>query len=115
MREDRPDRAVQLAAAVTALRESAHLPPLPGSRTAALPGRRRRASASGRWPRLWAEGLTMTSADAAELALAAPESPPAAATRRLATRRAPARSGRPGPPAADRPLAAPGAGLPAGR
>ena len=33
MREGRPDRAVQLTAAVTALREAAQLPPLPGSRT----------------------------------------------------------------------------------
>ncbi len=56
VREDRPDRAVQLSAAVTALRESAHLPPLPGSRTqryldAAAPLGERLVAA------LWAKGL----------------------------------------------------------
>ncbi len=76
LREDRPDRAVQLAAAVSALRESAHLPPLPGARTqryldAAAPLGERVVAA------LWAGGLVMTSSDAAELALT-PLEPPAA-------------------------------------
>ena len=111
VREDRADRAVQLTAAVTALRESAHLPPLPGSRTqryldAAAPLGQRLVAA------LWAKGLTMTSADAAELAFAAPESPPASGGQAADDQ---AGAGRPGgQPAADRPLAAPGAGLPAG-
>jgi predicted ATPase/DNA-binding CsgD family transcriptional regulator len=113
VREDRADRAVQLTAAVAALRESAHLPPLPGSRTqryldAAAPLGERLVAA------LWAKGLTMTSADAAELAFAAPESPPAS-SRHAAGDQAGAGAGRAGgQPAADRPLAAPGAGRPAG-
>jgi predicted ATPase/DNA-binding CsgD family transcriptional regulator len=112
VREDRPDRAVQLTAAVTALRESAHLPPLPGSRTqryldAAAPLGERLVAA------LWAKGLTMTSAEAAELAFAAPES--ASDKARHAAGDQAGAAGRPaGTPAPDRPLAAPGAGLPAG-
>ena len=103
VREDRPDRAVQLAAAVTSLRESAHLPPLTGSRTqryldsAAALGERVVAA-------LWASGLAMTSADAAELALEPPQ-PPA--------------NGHPpeadaGRPAEHRPLAVSNTELPAG-
>ena len=71
VREDRPDRAVQLAAAVTALREAAHLPPLPGARTqryldaAAALGEPAVAA-------LWARGAALTSSEAAELAV--PES-----------------------------------------
>ncbi len=112
VREDRPDRAVQLTAAVTALRESARLSPLPGSRTqryldAAAPLGERVVAA------LWAKGLAMTSADAAELAFAGPESPSEKASH--AARDQARAAGRPAePPAADRPLAAPGAGLPAG-
>jgi len=76
VREDRPDHAVQLAAAVTTLRESAHLPPLQGSRTqryldAAAPLGERIVAA------LWARGLAMTSSEAAELALEAPPAPSA--------------------------------------
>jgi DNA-binding CsgD family transcriptional regulator len=116
VREQRPDRAVQLTAAVTRLRESAHLPPLPGSRTqryldAAAPLGERLVAA------LWAKGLTMTSADAAELAFAAPEPPPESTSKSTSgqARHAAGDQARTaGPPAPDRPLAAPGAGLPAG-
>ncbi|HUZ26967.1 MAG TPA: LuxR C-terminal-related transcriptional regulator [Streptosporangiaceae bacterium] len=68
VREGRPGRAVQLTAAVTALREAASLPPLPGATTqryldaAADLGEH----AVGR---LWADGLQLTSSAAAKLAL----------------------------------------------
>jgi predicted ATPase/DNA-binding CsgD family transcriptional regulator len=112
VREDRPDRAIQLAAAVTALRESAHLPPLPGSRTqryldaAAALGERVVAA-------LWATGLGMTSADAAELALEPPQ-PPANGHHRD-DEAATADADRAGePPARHRPLAVSNTELPAG-
>jgi predicted ATPase/DNA-binding CsgD family transcriptional regulator len=79
VREGRPDLAVQLAAAVTAVRESAHLPPLPGART------QRYLDAAARLGKpavaqLWARGLSLASDAAAELVLAAsaPAPPPAA-------------------------------------
>jgi predicted ATPase/DNA-binding CsgD family transcriptional regulator len=66
--EGRPGRAVLLAAAVTALREAAHLPPVPGART-----QRYLDAAAGLGrpvvDRLWAEGLELTSRAAVELAL----------------------------------------------
>jgi predicted ATPase/DNA-binding CsgD family transcriptional regulator len=89
VREGRPDRAVQLAAAVTALsagsalparsdreserplREAAHLPPLPPERVQ----RYLDAAAGlgqGEVDRLWAAGLKLTPAAAAELALERP-------------------------------------------
>jgi DNA-binding NarL/FixJ family response regulator len=66
--EGRPGRAVQLAAAVTALREAAHLRPVPGART-----QRYLDAAAGLGEhvvsRLWTEGLDLTSSAAVELAL----------------------------------------------
>jgi predicted ATPase/DNA-binding CsgD family transcriptional regulator len=71
VREGRPERAVLLTAAVTALRESAALPPLPGARTQryldAAAGLGEQAVA-----RLWTEGLALTSGAAARLALDGP-------------------------------------------
>jgi predicted ATPase/DNA-binding CsgD family transcriptional regulator len=66
--EGEPGAGVQLAAAVTALRAEAHLPPLAGART------QRFLDAAARLGehtvgRLWAAGLAMTSADAVRLAL----------------------------------------------
>ena len=77
VREGRPGRAVQLTAAVTALREAASLPPLPGASTqryldaAADLGEHAVA-------RLWADGLQLTSSAAAQLALDDPDAQPAA-------------------------------------
>jgi len=77
VREGRPDLAVQLTAAVTALREAASLPPLPGATTqryldaAADLGEH----AVGR---LWADGLTLTSSAAARLAFDDPGAQPGA-------------------------------------
>jgi DNA-binding CsgD family transcriptional regulator len=66
--EGQPATAVQLAAAVTALRAEARLPALPGART------QRFLDAAARLgehavSRHWATGLSMTSADAVRLAL----------------------------------------------
>ena len=67
-REDRPERAVQLTAAASALREVAGLPALSGART-------ERYLASARHlgentiARLWAQGLAYSSDEAAALAL----------------------------------------------
>jgi predicted ATPase/DNA-binding CsgD family transcriptional regulator len=68
LRDGDPGRAVQLAAAVTVLRETTSLPPVPGARTqryldAAAP----LGDLAVR--RLWAEGLALTSTAAAQLAL----------------------------------------------
>lgn len=77
VREERPDRAVMLAAAATALCEAAHLPPPP-------PGRIQRYldAAAGlgaaETARLWAAGLELTTRAAAELALEPPAMTPAA-------------------------------------
>jgi len=66
--EDRPELAVQLTAAATALRDVAGLPPLSGART-----ERYLASAhhlgEGAVNRLWAQGLVMGSDEAVALAL----------------------------------------------
>jgi predicted ATPase/DNA-binding NarL/FixJ family response regulator len=80
VREDHPDRAVQLAAAAAALREAAHLPPQSAART-----ERYLAAARGLGQdavrRLWAEGSGLDASSAVELAVAAPPSaaPPSAA------------------------------------
>jgi predicted ATPase/DNA-binding CsgD family transcriptional regulator len=78
VREGSPGRAVQLAAAVTALRETAHLPPLPAART-----QRYRDAAAGLGAdavgQLWADGLALTSNAAAKLALEDPGDRPGAA------------------------------------
>jgi predicted ATPase/DNA-binding CsgD family transcriptional regulator len=70
--EGRPERAVQLAAAAAALRETAGLPPLPGARTERYlaPARGIGEAAIGQ---LWARGLAMTAAAAVALALDEPE------------------------------------------
>jgi DNA-binding CsgD family transcriptional regulator len=69
--EGRPELAVQLAAAATALRETAGLPPLSGARVEAYlaPARRLGDAAVAR---LWASGRAMTSEAAVALALDAP-------------------------------------------
>ncbi|HEY1617215.1 MAG TPA: tetratricopeptide repeat protein [Streptosporangiaceae bacterium] len=68
LREGQPGLAVQLAGAVTAVREAAHLPPVPGSRT-----QRYLDAAAGlgeqEVARLWARGQAMTADEAAGLAL----------------------------------------------
>jgi predicted ATPase/DNA-binding CsgD family transcriptional regulator len=74
--EGSPATGILLAAAVTALREEAQLPPVPGARIQrfldAAAGLGQHAIA-----RLWAEGTALTSADAVQLAVG--ESGPAAA------------------------------------
>jgi predicted ATPase/DNA-binding CsgD family transcriptional regulator len=96
LREGDPGRAVQLAAAVTALSEDAHLPSLPSNESerplreaAHLPplppgrGQRYLDAAAGLGQaevgRLYAAGLTLTPAAAAELAMEPPPGPAAAA------------------------------------
>jgi predicted ATPase/DNA-binding CsgD family transcriptional regulator len=71
--ENRLELAVQLAAAATALRETAGLPPRPGARTESylIPARRLGEPAVAR---LWARGLAMTSEAAVSLALDMPAS-----------------------------------------
>ena len=69
--EDRPEQAVRLTGAATALRETAGLPALPGARA-------ERYLAAGRrlgeptFTRLWTEGLAMTGDEAVTAALAGP-------------------------------------------
>jgi len=67
-REHRPELAVQLAAAASALREAAGLPPLPGARAERYlaPARRLGEAAVAR---LWARGLALSSEEAVALAL----------------------------------------------
>ena len=69
--EGRPELAVQLTAAASALRETAGLPPLPGARVEGYlaPARRLGDAAVGR---LWASGRALTSEAAVALALDAP-------------------------------------------
>jgi predicted ATPase/DNA-binding CsgD family transcriptional regulator len=66
--QGRPDTGVRLAAAVTALRAEAHLPPVPGARIQRFLDA---AASLGEHTvrRLWADGEAMTSADAVRLAL----------------------------------------------
>jgi DNA-binding CsgD family transcriptional regulator len=72
--EDRPELAVQLAAAATALREAAGFPALSGARTERYLAPARRLG-EGAIARLWAHGLAMDSEEAVGLAL---DVPPAA-------------------------------------
>jgi predicted ATPase/DNA-binding CsgD family transcriptional regulator len=67
-REQRPELAVQLTAAATALRETAGLPPLSGARTERYlaPARRLGDAAVAR---LWARGLALSSEEAVAAAL----------------------------------------------
>jgi predicted ATPase/DNA-binding NarL/FixJ family response regulator len=75
--EDRPELAVQLAAAAAALREAAGFPVLSGARTERYlaPARRLGALAIAR---LWAQGQAMSSEEAVALALDAPSATPTA-------------------------------------
>ncbi len=74
--EQRPDQAVELAAAAAALRQAAHLPPQSGART-----ERYLTAARGLGQetvtRLWAEGASLDASSAVELALTAPPPRPA--------------------------------------
>ena len=69
--ENQPERAVQLTAAATALRETAGLPPMPGARTESYltPARRLGDAAVAR---LWAQGRAASSEAAVALALDLP-------------------------------------------
>ena len=75
--ESRPELAVQVAAAATALRETAGLPPLAGARTERYLAPARRLLGDAAVARLWASGRAMTSEAAVALALDLPT--PAAA------------------------------------
>jgi predicted ATPase/DNA-binding CsgD family transcriptional regulator len=79
MLEDRPQAALQLAGAVTALRQEAGLPPMPGARS-----QRFLDAAAGlgqhEVARLWAAGAAMSSADAVRLALGPSHPAPAQAS-----------------------------------
>ena len=75
VQENRPELAVQLAAASAALREAAGLPPLPATRTQNVLAAARRLGEPA-VARLWARGLALNSDAAVTLALAT--SPPAA-------------------------------------
>jgi hypothetical protein len=68
VQEDQPELAVRLAAAATALRETAGLPPLPGARAERYlaPARRLGEAAVAR---LWARGLALSSEEAVALAV----------------------------------------------
>lgn len=73
VREGDPERAVLLAAASTALREAARLPPLPGARVERyLAAARQRGAAV---TELWARGRALTPAAAISLALEPPATP----------------------------------------
>ncbi len=72
--EGRPELAVQLAAAATALRETAGLPPLSGARVEAYLAPARRLG-DATVARLWASGQALTSEAAVALALDAPVTP----------------------------------------
>ncbi len=74
--EQRPDRAVRLAAAAAALREAAHIPPRSGGRTERLLTAARSLGQEA-VTRLWAEGSGLDASSAVELAVEAPQ--PAAA------------------------------------
>ena len=68
MREKQPERALQLAAAAAAVRESARVPPLPPARTETYlaPARHLGDAAVAR---LWAQGLALSSEAAVTLAV----------------------------------------------
>jgi predicted ATPase/tetratricopeptide (TPR) repeat protein len=73
VQEQRPERAVQLAAAAAALRESAAMPSLPPARTETYLAPARHLG-EATLTRLWAQGIALTSEAAIELALDAPPS-----------------------------------------
>ena len=66
--EHRPELAVQLVAAASALREAAGLPPLPGARAERYLAPARRLG-EATVARLWARGLALSSEEAVTLAL----------------------------------------------
>ena len=68
VQEKQPERAVQLAAAAAALRESAGVPPLPAARTEKYLASARHLGASA-VARLWAQGLALSSEAAVALAV----------------------------------------------
>jgi predicted ATPase/tetratricopeptide (TPR) repeat protein len=68
IQEKQPERAVQLAAAAAALRESAGVPPLPAARTEKYLASARHLGASA-VGRLWAQGLALSSEAAVALAV----------------------------------------------
>jgi DNA-binding CsgD family transcriptional regulator len=72
VQEDRPELAVQLAAAATSLREAVGFPPLAGARVERYlaPARRLGEPAIAR---LWARGLAMSGEESVALALDAPQ------------------------------------------
>ena len=68
VQEKQPERAVQLAAAAAALRESAGVPPLPAARTETYLASARHLGESA-VARLWAQGLALSSEAAVALAV----------------------------------------------
>jgi DNA-binding CsgD family transcriptional regulator len=93
--EGRPELAVQLTAAATALRETAGLPPLPGSRVEGYLAPARRQLGDAAVARLWTSGRALTSEAAVALALDAPgraAPPPDSSSLDSSTRAAPIRS-----------------------
>jgi predicted ATPase/DNA-binding CsgD family transcriptional regulator len=85
VREGEAERAVLLAAASAALRESAGLPPLSGARAERyLPPARRRGDQAV--ARLWARGLALSAEAAIALALEPPETAPEVTAGTVATR-----------------------------
>jgi DNA-binding NarL/FixJ family response regulator len=80
--EQRPDRAVILAAAAAALREASHLPPQPSATTERFLGAAQKPDAG----RLWVEGSGLDASAAVDLAL---DAPPAAEARPPAAGAAP--------------------------
>ncbi len=76
--ENRPELAVQLAAAATALREMAGLPPVSGSRTESYLASARRLLGDAAVARLWTSGRASTSEAAVALALDSPSPSPTA-------------------------------------
>jgi len=83
VREDEPERAVLLAAAATALRETAGLPPLSGARAERylVPARRLGDAAVAE---LWARGLELSPSAAIAVALEPPAAPATQAEPRAA-------------------------------
>jgi predicted ATPase/DNA-binding CsgD family transcriptional regulator len=71
VQEKRPEQAVRLTAAATALRETAGLPPLPGARVERYLAAARRLGEPA-IARLWTQGLTLAAEAAVALALGEP-------------------------------------------
>lgn len=82
--ENRPELAVQLAAAAAALRATAGLPPLPAARTETYLGPARHLGPAT-IARLWAQGLELSADAAVTLALDRPQAAPPQVSRRALT------------------------------